>query len=71
MTETAGLPLKPKHRQAPGQLRRYITQTAPADESAQCSGTAQVVLKIEVLLRDGTPHTVMSPPDLTQKHING
>jgi hypothetical protein len=71
MTETAGLPLEPKHRQAPGQLRRYNIHTAAADESARCNGADQAVLKIEVLLRDGAPHTVMSLPDLTQKHING
>ncbi len=54
-------------RQAPEQLRRYITRPALANERVQTDAAGQVVLKLKTAWRDGTTHLVMSPLEFMQR----
>jgi hypothetical protein len=54
-------------RRALGQLCRYITRPALANERVQCNAAGQVVLKLKTPWRDGTTHLVMSPLEFMQR----
>jgi Putative transposase len=54
-------------RQALGQLCRYITRPALANERVQTNAAGQVVLKLKTAWRDGTTHLVMSPLEFMQR----
>jgi hypothetical protein len=56
-------------RQALEQLCHYITRPALANERVQTNAAGHVVLKLKTPWRDGTPHLVMSPLDLMQRHL--
>ena len=54
-------------RQALGQLCRYITRPALANERVQTNAAGQVVLKLKTPWRDGTTHLVMLPLEFMQR----
>ena len=54
-------------RQRLGQLCRYITRPALANERMQCNSAGQVLLKLKTPWCDGTTHIVMSPLEFMQR----